>query len=167
MRHLPSDLPFRRLQQAFFEGFASSNRTAGSGGGSGFRGIASIAASTGFVGGIVSTGWTVIATTTLNLSHPTDVMLWGNMVFNRTAGVAVDTFSGEIQKDSDADWVPATGIIDGGTISAGCPNDTISRTFFLVKIYAGLNGSHTLNLKGTTNGDTFQAQGSITIMALG
>jgi len=158
----------KRFQQAAFEMAASSNRTAGSGGGSGFRVAGDVVTSAGWVAGITNGGWSTIATITFNLGHPTDVLVWANLAFNRTAGTIADTFFAELQKDSDADWNTGFGILDGGTINAGAPNDAVTRALFLMKAYAGLaTGQHTLNLKATVNGDTFQGWGSITYLAFG
>jgi len=153
-----------------FEAAASQNRTAGSGGGSGQRplGLSALANSAGFVAGITNGSWTTITSVTFTLGRVTDVLVWANMAFARTAGTIADTFFGEIVKDSDSDWSTGSGLVDGGNVLAGVPNDSTTRPAFLQKGYTSLAvGSHTIYLKATVTGDTFQCQGTITVAMSG
>lgn len=154
-----------RLHAGIFEALAGSNRAAGSGGGSGLRpgAISGLTTSAGYVAGVTNAGWTTIASANILLPHPGDVLVWANINWQRTAGTIGDTFFAEIQADSDADWITGFGLVDGGNYLENAPNDTFARAGFMLKGYLFQPGKHTLNLKATVTGDTFQCQGTITV----
>jgi hypothetical protein len=160
-------IPLKRLSQGVLEGLASQNRLAGSGGGSGLNqfAIVGLATSGGFVAGITNAGWTTITSISFMVGRASGVLIWANVSWARTAGTIVDTFFGEIQIDNDPDWTTGLGLVDGGTMLATAPNDTFTRSGLLVKGYTSLGpGAHSAKLKVTVNGDTFQCQGTITVM---
>jgi hypothetical protein len=153
----------KRLQQGFYEGLASQNRRLGNA-----ASTSANASASGYVAGIGSASWlTVVTATVLVAGAAQDLLVWSYVNFNRTSGTLGDTFFAEIVKDTDPDNSTLAFPTDASFQSAGVPNDALSRTFTLIARYQAIQpGQHTIKVRCTTTGDTFQAIATVNVIAV-